>query len=324
MTGPLKNQDRHNRRMLVGRFCLYIINKFHGGLQVPKILIFSILTLAGLIMLLAGCGSESDSSRQNEPEAITPVRITFDDDLQLLTSDYQSRTLQLFDNETLALISSFAVNGSPLAVGSYQGNLFVGNETNQCVEVYSRADGEKLFDLGEGPGSIPVPNDLAIDTKYNRVFVVDSTNKRIAVFSVDGPLVFSITDPALLRPTAIVLDETNELLYVSDFGSEVGYILVFTYGGDYVRSIEGAFASPQGLALDDNDHLFMADALLGQVLAFDLTTDQEIYRFGDQGTYVGPHKMLLDLVFEPDSQQIYVTDHLSGQIEQFDTREMTP
>lgn len=290
----------------------------------PRMLNLVVLTLTGLALLLAGCGSDSSTPQPDETRTITPVRITFASAGQLLTSDYQTQTLQLYNSSTLAPESSFTVNGSPLAVGSYQENIFVGNETSQCVEVYNRADGTKLFELGEGPGSIPVPNDLAIDTKNKWVFVVDSTNKRIAIFSVDGPFLFSITDTALIRPTAVVLDETNELLYVSDFGATIGSILVFTYGGDYVRSIQGAFSRPQGLALDDNNHLFVTDALLGQVLTFDLTTDLEVHRFGSQGTYAGPHKMPMDLVFKQDSQVIYVTDHLAGKIDRFDTREMAP
>lgn len=280
-----------------------------------KFLIPVVLVLSGLLLFLAGCGSGDESA-----ETETPVRLIQTEDLQLLSSDYQSRSLKFYDPETLAVEEKIAVDGFPLAVGTTQGKIFVGNETSRCVEVYDRA-GRKLYVLGES-GSIPVPNDLAIDSKNGRVFVADSNNGRIAVFSVDGSLLFSITNPALVRPEAVVLDETNELLYVSDV-SGYGKILVFTLEGNYQRSISGIFGKPQGLALDDGGgHLFVADALLGQVLTLDLATDQEVGRFGSQGSYAGPHKMPMDVVFDIGTKSIYVSDFLAERIDRYDTLEV--
>ena len=288
----------------------------------PRRFFLLLLSFAGLTLFLFGCSSGQGNSSQDSTEKATPVRIALADDQTLLASDYQSQTLKLIDGTTLGALSSIAVNGSPLAVGVWQGKLFVGNETSQAVEVFSLADGKKLYDLGDGPGSIPVPNDLAIDAKYQRVFVVDSTNRRIAIFSVNGPLLSTITDTTMVRPIGLVLDEVNELLYVSDI--EGAAVLVFTYDGTYVRTIQGAFLRPQGLALDDRNHLFVADPLLGQVQVMNLTTGQEVHRFGNQGTYAGPHTMPLDVVYDPHSQGIYVTDYLTQRIDRFDTAEATP
>lgn len=289
-----------------------------------------VMMMAVLVLVAAGCGSEHGGDQgggsQGGNQISTPVRIALTDDHRLLASDYQAQTLLLFDSQTLTINRSLAVNGYPLAVGMHQGKIFVGNETKQCVEVYSSGTGEKLFDLGDGPGSIPVPNDLAIDTKYGRVFVVDSTAKRIAVFSVDGPLLYTITDPSLIRPTALALDESGAQLYVSDFGSRdfAPGVLVFNYDGSYVRRITGAFSRPQGLAMDGSGHLFLADALLGQVLVFDRASGQEMQRLGSLGTYSGPHKLPLDVVFDGVSQKIFVTDYLAGRIEPFATAEIAP
>lgn len=301
-----------------------------------------IVTLLSVLLFSCGGGGGSDDGgdqgsglEQEDAQVVdsvadqsdTPVRLAFADNQSLLFSDYQARAIQTIDSQTLTTESSIPIDGNPLAVGFHEGKIFVGNETSGCVEVYNRS-GEKLYDLGDGPGSVPVPNDLAIDSENGRVYVVDSIAQRIAVFSVDGPFLYAISDPALIKPNAVALDEAADQLYISDCGSggsrSEAAVLIFSADGGYVDKITGNFSWPQGLAYDGDTQLFLADVLLGQVLVFDLKTGQEIGRLGDTPTYAGPHKFPLDVVFEDVSRQIYVTDYLLGRIEQFSTAEIAP
>lgn len=283
------------------------------------------LSVSIFLTLLVGCSSDSNN-RQPQPD--TPVRIAWAAGEQFLVSDYQKQTVQFRDGQTLALQRSLAITGHPLAVGYASGKIFVGNETTQCVEVYDSTSGALLYTLGDGPGSIPLPNDLAIDEAAGRVFVTDSSNKRVEVFSSTGPLLYTITDPALIQPVSVVLDATGEQLYISDVGDGLnnltGKVLVFTAAGQFERTITGEFTHPKGLTVDDAGHLYLVDALLGQVLVLDDLSGQEIARLGVEIPYAGPRKMPFDAVFDSARQRILVTDYLLGKIETYALTEVTP
>lgn len=277
--------------------------------------------------LLAGCVDSADSP----PAPDTPVRIAWASGSQILISDYQKGAIHFRDSQTLALERSLAIKGHPLAVGYAQGKIFVGNETTRCVEVYDSTSGAMLYALGGGPGSIPLPNDLAIDEASGRVFVADSSNKRVAVFSVDGPLLFTITDSHLVQPTSVILDAAGAHLYVGNLGSEGvspnvngGNVLVFTAAGQFERSIAGKFTHPKGLTIDAAGHLYLVDALLGQVLVFDALAGLEITRLGEEPSYGGPHKMPFDVILDDGNQRILVTDYLLGKIETYAVTEVNP
>jgi DNA-binding beta-propeller fold protein YncE len=281
------------------------------------------LSVTVLVAILAGCSADS---KVEQPD--TPVRIAWAAGAQLLVSDYQKQSVQFRDSQTLAVQRSLAIKGHPLAVGYAQGKVLVGNETTQCVEVYDSTSGVMLYTLGDGPGSIPLPNDLAIDEASGRVFVTDSSNKRVAVFSLDGPLLYSIMNRLLVQPISVVLDATAEHLYVGNLGlapsTYGGNVLVFTSTGQFERSIAGDFTHPKGLTVDDAGHLYLVDAILGQVLVFDALVGQEIARLGIAPPYAGPHKMPFDSVFDGGSQRILVTDYLLGKIEAYAVTEATP
>lgn len=285
-----------------------------------------ILAVAALLALLAGCSADS---RVEEPD--TPVRIAWGAGEQLLVSDYQKEAVQFRDGQSLALQGSLAIAGHPLAVGASQGKIFVGNETTGCVEVYDRTNGVKLYTLGDGPGSIPIPNDLAIDEATGRVFVTDSSNKRVAVFSSAGPLLYTITDPALIQPISVALDATGEHLYVGNPGNteanlspSAATVLVFSAAGQFERTISGEFVHPKGLTVDDAGHLYLADAIIGQVLVFAPLTGVEIARLGVAPPRTGPHKMPFDPLIDPGRRRILVSDYLLGKIETYPVTEVTP
>lgn len=272
-------------------------------------------SVAVLVAILAGCAD----SKVEQPD--TPVRIAWAQGAQLLVSDYQKQSVQFRDSQTLTVQRSLAVKGHPLAVGYTQGKVLVGNETTQCVEVYDSTSGVMLYSLGDGPGSIPLPNDLAIDEASGRVFVTDSSNHRVEVFSLAGPLLYSITDRLLIQPTSVVLDAAGEHLYVGNLGlapsTYGGNVLVFTVAGQFERSIAGDFTHPKGVTVDDAGHLYLVDAILGQVLVLDTLTGVEITKLGVEPPYGGPHKMPFDAVFDGGNQRILVTDYLLGKIETY-------
>ena len=67
-----------------------------------------------------------------------------------------------------------------------EGNLYVGTNSLDCVEVYDGFTGLKIRDIGKG--EVLLPNDLEFDRARN-LYVVDSHKNAVCVFGPDGEMV---------------------------------------------------------------------------------------------------------------------------------------
>lgn len=292
----------------------------------------SLFILGGVILSLAslpiGCDSlvvVQGNGTGTEPASLTsPARIAAGGSLISVT-DYQAQSVFIFNKSGMQIMYSFPVAGTPLAVGKAGDLLYVGNETNGSVEVYDLF-GNWQFDLGGAKGLIQQPRDLAIDAGAGRVFVVDGASRSVKVYSLDGTAQSAIVDAArIVNPTAVALDTTNQLVFISDYGNvnaafgNPARIHVYTYSATYVRGITGSsggFSRPQGLAYD-NGHLFLVDAVLGQVLVFNSTTGTKLTTLGSFGTDAGQLQLPLDIVVDPPTKDVYVTNNRAARVEVF-------
>jgi len=295
------------------------------------------IVLLGL--LLSGCDSEPDratvmsedtdtptaTSSDTLPVSLTsPVRLT-GSGAQLAATDYQTQYVFLYDKYTMQSEPSFAIPGAPLAIGKAGSLLYIGNETSGSVEVYNFA-GTWQFDLGGAKGLIGQPQDLAIDEGAGFVFVVDGAAKNVKIFDLAGTAMGTIADAArIYNPTAVALDTVNLLVFISDYGKintafgNPARVHTYTYTGTYVRSITGSsggFSRPQGVTYDDG-HLFVVDAVLGQVLIFDSTTGAKLKALGSFGSGPGELQLPLDVAVDAVSKDVYVTNNRQGRIEVF-------
>ena len=286
-------------------------------------------------LLLLACGAVlamGPSPTAGAQTLSSPVRIARAPGGDLLVSDYVQQSILVVRQADLAVRSAFLVAGRPGAVAWGRGRIFVGNDSTGSVEVYNPA-GRWLYDLGGAKGLVPQPMDIAFDDRRGLVFVVDGSDKLVKVFDANGPLLYTMPAAGaggdrLQNPTGIAIDEDREEVLVSDFGDpDIGVparVHIFNYHGARLGEISGAsgqqgygFSRPQGLAVDGSGHVFVVDAMLGQVLVFDRTTGAGLKRLGTSGTGPGQLLLPLDLVIAGASQDVFVTSNLAARVEVF-------
>jgi DNA-binding beta-propeller fold protein YncE len=258
----------------------------------------------------------------------SPIRLAMTSEGNLLVSDYQLGMIVTVDCKNLESTSGFPVQGKPLGVAYARGSIYVGNASKQCVEVYAR-DGEKLYQFSE---VIKQPTDITIDEKQGLAFVVDAHQKKVNVFNLKGKFIraFPGLDPDnLLNPTGITLDPAAEEVLVSDYGDITKYIYpriqIFDYDGNLLYTIPGKngmfgvrFSRPQGLAVDESGHVFMVDCYSGEIMVFDRYNGNTLKVMAGYGTEPGQLRLPLDIVIDPSSKDIFVTNNRSATIEIFE------
>lgn len=207
----------------------------------------------------------------------------------------------------------------PYAVAAGRGLLVVTDAGRGEVNLFDlvRQSHRRIAEHGDQPLISPVG--AALDAR-GRVFVADSTARRIFVFDANGEPLTSYGG-ALQRPTGLAIDRKRGVLYVAD---TVGHRI-------HVRSVDGKYLfgfGRRGVAAGEFNfptHLFFS-AATGQLLVCD-TMNFRIQRFDRRGRALGMFGRLGDAsgaLAKPkgvavDSQgHIYVSDALYDRIQIFD------
>jgi DNA-binding beta-propeller fold protein YncE len=140
--------------------------------------------------------------------------------------------------------------------------------------------GKPLDPNGEhsGDGQLYYPQSIAIDSSGSFLYVADTSNSRIQVFSTtDGAFIrkfgtFGSGDGELNNPTGIALD-TNDNVYVADSRNQ--RVAKFSSSGTFIKNWgsegfgDGRFAVPTGVAVDKNTgHVFVTDEYIGRFQEF--------------------------------------------------------
>src|SRR5918999_1729581 len=171
-------------------------------------------------------------------------------------------------------------------------------------------------------GKLSSPEGIALDQEGN-VYVADTENSRIQVFSNNGTFISTIgkygtRNGTLTFPEGIALDQEGNV-YVAD--TENSRIQVFSNNGTFISTIgkygtrNGTLTFPEGIALDQEGNVYVADTENSRIQVFSNngTFISTIGKYGTtNGTLRSPEGIALD-----QEGNVYVADTANNRISAF-------
>ncbi len=258
----------------------------------------------------------------------SPLRLALTHDSRVLVTDSRLRMVLAIDPVTLTPQQGFKVAGKPLGVAASRRYIFVGNATKNTVEMFDAKKG--TFRGSFGRGAVNNPVDLDVDERAKKVFVLDGTAGEVKVFDTRGRFEGTIAGPGvgpnlLTTPMGLTVDPLQGEVLVSDWGSDGGdaSVKIFGIDGTFIDEISGAgscgllgcsggFSRPQGLAVDAQGRVYIADALLAQVVIFDRATKKQVGTLGARPVLRVPTDVLVD-----ENADVYVASNMNRKVEMF-------
>ena len=210
-------------------------------------------------------------------------------------------------------------------VGTFDADdrLYIADLTDR-IQVFDR-DGNYLHGWRTPALNVDGPSGLTVD-RLGWLLVADTHFYRVLVYSREGKLLQQIGDgvqgatPGRFGyPTDVVTDRSGNF-YVSDYG-ETDRIQVFSPGGKWLRqwgghgSAPGEFLRPQALAIDEDDHIYVADSCNNRIQVFD--TDGKLLRsWGSRGAEPGQLSYPYGVAIGPD-RSLYVCEYANMRVQKF-------
>lgn len=213
-----------------------------------------------------------------------PVGIGVDGNGRVYVADTGNQRVQIFDASG-AFLSAVPIGerGQPVrpidvAIDAQGLTMFVTGNNNHKVMAYSTA-GKALRQWGgEGVSDFEFryPATLVL-SPAGLLYVVDVLNTRVQVFDGEGRRGYRLGEWGVLpgnffRPKGIALDRSGKA-YVSD--SYLDVVQVFDTGYRFMHVLGDAgkpyrFKAPVGLAVDDNNRIYVVEMLANKVSVFSL------------------------------------------------------
>ena len=263
-----------------------------------------------------------------------PSRLALDGSGNLYVSDpARNQLIARTPDGRLLLRRVFPTQPHPIAVDDQTGRpltFYVGERSSGRVTAYS-ADWEPLLELGQGAGEFVSANGIAVEPDTGTLYVVDSGADLVKIFAPDGTLLGSFGGHGSAAgtfdfPAAITIDPWRQEVLVAD---QLNYrIQIFDLDGNFIcrlgnagRSSPGCqffcnwdrlFTTPQGIAVDADGRIYVADAAEGRVRVVDRdgTALGEIATFG-QGT--DRLRVPVDLVIDAHGR-LFVSDSNNSRL----------
>lgn len=174
------------------------------------------------------------------------------------------------------------------------------------------------------PSKFVLPIAVAVDDA-DRIFVVDSRQRLVLVFSPSWQLEGTFGREQLERPVAAAIDNENRFLYVVDAkasrlavfdADKFTFLRYLGQASDPLDPAEGTFSTPLGVAVDGDNNVFVTDTLNDRIQMFD-ADGNFIQMFGKQGVSPGTFMRAKGIAVDGDGH-VYVTDAEFNNVQIFD------
>ena len=214
-----------------------------------------------------------------------PRGVAVDREGNILVADTDNNRIQKFTAEGQFLTAVGERGNGPLQFNKLNGIAFnaISNKVyvvewgnDRCHILNSNLTFSSTFGkLGSGKGQFDHPCDIACDST-GKVFVTDSYNNRIQVFTSEGKFLRIISgrdqSRELNAPIGIAVDASCGMVYISD--ASIYGVSVFTSEGKFLTTFgtkmngPAQFEIPCGLAVDNSGVVYVCDSNLNHVLVF--------------------------------------------------------
>jgi DNA-binding beta-propeller fold protein YncE len=189
---------------------------------------------------------------------------------------------------------------------------FVSDISRAAVVVFDLAGHElRTLDIPDGAPLLLLPLSIAVDRDGN-IYVLERRSASVLVFSRSEKYqrVINLKPLSIASPTAMIIDKSNNRIYVSDAG--VRKVVVADLSGNFIRSVgepgdaAGQFNLPVAMAINSEGHLVVADAFSATVQVFD-QDGKFIRKMGSRGDSPGTFQLIKSVAVD-SSDNIYVVD----------------
>jgi DNA-binding beta-propeller fold protein YncE len=163
------------------------------------------------------------------------------------------------------------------------------------------------------------PRGVAVDPVRGEIWIADTQNDRLAIFSADGLPLHSVRPGGeVRRPAKLAVQGDGRVLVLDDDRTRVA---VLDWRGRFEGRLElpGLPAQPRlaALALDAEGNLYLGDDSTGQILVYGPERRLRL-RFGSRGDGPGQFRSIADIA--ATAERIVVTDAVATAVQVFDRR----
>ncbi|MEC7948271.1 MAG: NHL repeat-containing protein [Myxococcota bacterium] len=218
----------------------------------------------------------------------------------------------------------FSRQGLGLAVDPTTHNVWVAMWTKHEVHLYSPT-GELLKSLGtgkkgSGDGEFDRPHDVSVDPTTGELYVLDTFNERVQVFTRDGDFVRAFEGP-FIQPFGIAVHPEGKWLVIANTANRE--LIKMSLQGEILDrwkrpgSQPGEFRWPRNVSVDREGHIYLAD-----------TDNERAQELDENGNFVrfiqGPndrkhgsfHPRAIDV--NPSDGTVYACAAYASRIDRFD------
>lgn len=218
---------------------------------------------------------------RKRPKRAYPFCLAMDNSGRLYITDLALRKVLVFRLNGSYLygfpLKNWKTLKKPTAVTFFNQNLYFADAGDHKVKKYA-LDGkllDRFGELGTDPGKFSFPNGLALSSDGS-IYVSDSNNKRVQVFTGQGKFKKVIGKGKLVLPRGIAIDELDRLHVADSFGHQ---IVVFDKDGEelfsYTRELERkGDIFPEGIWVDNRSRkIYVTDRINSSVLVWGYPED---------------------------------------------------